>query len=55
MRAINENSSFQLNPLSLKPLTYAPEDLIAREGEIGKEIYFVQPHKERIPRIQGRA
>ena len=39
--------------MSLKPQTYAPGVLIAREGEIGKEIYFLSHGKVEIVSEDG--
>jgi voltage-gated potassium channel len=39
--------------MSLKPQTYAPGVLIAREGEIGKEIYFLSHGKVEIVSENG--
>jgi voltage-gated potassium channel len=33
---------------ALKPYTFAPDDCIVREGEVGKEIYFISQGKAEI-------
>jgi hypothetical protein len=40
--------------IALKPLTYAPGVYIAREGEIGKEIYFISRGQVEITTDEGK-
>ncbi len=39
---------------ALKPYTFAPDDCIVREGEVGKEIYFISQGKAEITSQAGR-
>jgi voltage-gated potassium channel len=39
--------------IALKPQTFAPEEYIVREGEIGKEIYFISQGKAEIIYNEG--
>jgi len=40
--------------MALKPQTFAPEGYIAREGEVGKEIYFISRGKVEITTGDGQ-
>lgn len=40
--------------MALRPQTYAPEGYIAREGEIGKEIYFISRGSVEITSDEGK-
>jgi len=39
--------------IALKPQTFAPEEYIVREGEVGKEIYFISQGKAEIRSNEG--
>jgi hypothetical protein len=40
--------------MALKPQTFAPDGYIAREGEVGKEIYFISRGKVEITTNEGK-
>jgi CRP-like cAMP-binding protein len=40
--------------MALKPQTFAPDGYIAREGEVGKEIYFISRGKVEITTNEGQ-
>ena len=40
--------------MALKPQTYSPDVYIAREGERGKEIYFISQGRVEISSDEGR-